>query len=254
MTSDEKKTTLLSLLANWENEVVEFKSGGKGFSSDEIGKYFSALSNEANLRDLEAAWLVFGVHNKTRKIIGTDYDVSPDAVNRSGGIKYQITQSTNPAVCFRTIHELDMPEGRVVMFEIPPAPRGIPIAWKGHYYARSGENLMALGLDKLDAIRRQALDTDWTAQIVDDATYDDLDEAALAYARRKYAEKHEKTVTTEEVAAWPLKTFLDRAHLTRNGRITRAALLLVGKEVFLQRLVWRQQVNLIKKTIVYTHF
>ena len=149
MTSNEKKATLLSLLDNWEDEVVEFKSGGKGFSSDEIGKYFSALSNEANLRGLEAAWLVFGVHNKTRKIIGTDYDVSPDAVNRSGGIKYQITQSTSPAVCFRGIHELDMPDGRVVMFEIPSAPRGIPIAWKGHYYARSGENLMALGLEKL---------------------------------------------------------------------------------------------------------
>ncbi len=29
MTSDEKKATLLSLLANWENEVVEFKSGGR---------------------------------------------------------------------------------------------------------------------------------------------------------------------------------------------------------------------------------
>ena len=71
MISDEKKTTLFSLLANWENEVVDFKSGGMGFSSDEIGKYFSALSNEANLRGLEAAWLVFGVHNKTRKIIGT---------------------------------------------------------------------------------------------------------------------------------------------------------------------------------------
>jgi ATP-dependent DNA helicase RecG len=72
MTSDEKKATLLSLLDNWEDEVVEFKSGGKSFSSDEIGKYFSALSNEANLRGLEAAWLVFGVHNKTRRIIGTE--------------------------------------------------------------------------------------------------------------------------------------------------------------------------------------
>ena len=86
MTNDEKKNILYSLLANWENEVVEFKSGGSGFSSDELGKYFSALSNEANLRSLEAAWLVFGVHNKARKVIGTDYDVSPDAVNRSGGI------------------------------------------------------------------------------------------------------------------------------------------------------------------------
>ena len=246
MTTDEKKNILYFLLANWENEVVEFKSGGSGFSSDELGKYFSALSNEANLRSLEAAWLVFGVHNKTRKVIGSDYDVSPDAVNRSGGIKYQITQSTSPAVCFRAIHELDLPEGRVVMFEIPPAPRGIPIAWKGHYYARSGENLVALGLDKLDAMRRQGIDADWTAQVVDDATYDDLDEAALAYARRKYAEKHEKTVTPEEVSAWPLKTFLDRAHLARNGRITRAALLLVGKELSahllspnMAQLVWK---------------
>ena len=71
MTEQEMTGLLSRLISNWEDEVVEFKSGGKGFSSDEIGKYFSALSNEANLRGLEAAWLVFGVHNKTRKIIGT---------------------------------------------------------------------------------------------------------------------------------------------------------------------------------------
>ena len=72
MTEQEMTGLLSRLISNWEDEVVEFKSGGKGFSSDEIGKYFSALSNEANLRGLEAAWLVFGVHNKTRKIIGTE--------------------------------------------------------------------------------------------------------------------------------------------------------------------------------------
>ena len=232
--------------SNWEDEVVEFKRGGKGFSTGEIGEYFSALANEANLRRQPHAWLVFGVDNKTRKVVGTDYDASPEALNRSGGIKYQITQSTDPGVCFSDVHVLDLPEGRVIMFEIPAAPKGIPIAWKGHYYSRSGENLMALGLDKLDAIRSQGQDLDWTAQIVDDATYDDLDEAALAYARRKYAEKHEKTVSPEEVAAWPLKTFLDRAYLTRNGRITRAALLLVGKELSahllspnIAQLVWK---------------
>ena len=246
MRPEELKMLLYSLLSNWEDEVVEFKRGGKGFSTGEIGEYFSALANEANLRCLPHAWLVFGVDNKTRKVVGTDYDASPEALNRSGGIKYQITQSTDPGVCFSDVHVLDLPEGRVIMFEIPAAPKGIPIAWKGHYYSRSGENLMALGLDKLDAIRSQGQDLDWTAQIVDDATYDDLDEAALAYARRKYAEKHEKTVSPEEVAAWPLKTFLDRAYLTRNGRITRAALLLVGKELSahllspnIAQLVWK---------------
>ena len=246
MRPEELKMLLHSLLSRWEDEVVEFKRGGKGFSTGEIGEYFSALANEANLRRQPHAWLVFGVDNKTRKVVGTDYDASPEALNRSGGIKYQITQSTDPGVCFSGVHVLDLPEGRVIMFEIPAAPKGIPIAWKGHYYSRSGENLMALGLDKLDAIRSQGQDLDWTAQIVDDATYDDLDEAALAYARRKYAEKHEKTVSPEEVAAWPLKTFLDRAYLTRNGRITRAALLLVGKELSahllspnIAQLVWK---------------
>ena len=47
-----------------ENEVVEFKKAETNFNIDELGKYFSALSNEANLRDHEFAWIVFGVWDK----------------------------------------------------------------------------------------------------------------------------------------------------------------------------------------------
>ena len=61
---------LNTLIASWENEVIEFKQAGKDYSTDDIGKYFSALANEANLREEEAAWLVFGVHNKTRQVVG----------------------------------------------------------------------------------------------------------------------------------------------------------------------------------------
>ena len=56
-----------------ENEVVEFKKAENSFSFDELGKYFAALSNEANLRDKDFAWLVFGVHDKTREILDTSY-------------------------------------------------------------------------------------------------------------------------------------------------------------------------------------
>ena len=76
MRPEELKMLLHSLLSNWEDEVVEFKRGGAGFSTGEIGEYFSALANEANLRCLPHAWLVFGVDNKTRKVVGTDYDAS----------------------------------------------------------------------------------------------------------------------------------------------------------------------------------
>ncbi len=46
MTTEELKTLLHSLLSRWEDDVVEFKRGGNGFSTGEIGEYFSALAND----------------------------------------------------------------------------------------------------------------------------------------------------------------------------------------------------------------
>jgi ATP-dependent DNA helicase RecG len=92
----------------------------------------------------------------------------------------------------------------VLLFEIPGAPQGIPIAWKGHYYARAGESLVSLGLDKLDEIRRQTLAQDWTAQVVPGATLDDLDEAAVRKARDSFARKYANRLPAGEVESWPL--------------------------------------------------
>jgi ATP-dependent DNA helicase RecG len=140
-----------ALIATWENEVIEFKQANHDYDTDKIGEYFSALSNEANLRGVDRAWLVFGIHNKTRRVVGTDYRMEHE---RLQSLKTQIAQAAEPSVTLRDIHILDHPQGRVILFEIPPAPRGIPIAWKGHYYARAGESRTSLGLDKLDEIRQ----------------------------------------------------------------------------------------------------
>ena len=40
-----------SLLREWEGECAEFKEANDNFPLHEIGKYFSALSNEANLQE-----------------------------------------------------------------------------------------------------------------------------------------------------------------------------------------------------------
>lgn len=50
---------LLSLLC--ENEIAEFNEAKTTYAFDKIGKCFSALCNEANLKHLKRAWLVFGV-------------------------------------------------------------------------------------------------------------------------------------------------------------------------------------------------
>ena len=217
---------LESLIEQWENEVVEFKQAGREYPTDKIGAYFSALANEANLRGLDKAWLVFGVQNKTRRVVGSDYRPEPERLQST---KMQMAENTGPCVTFRNIHELVHPDGRVLFFEIPAAPRGMPIAWKGHYYARAGESLTHLGLDKLDAIRQQTQTSDWSAQFVAQASVNDLDQPALHKARSSYARKYSNRFPAEEVMAWPVATFLDRARLTYDGRLTRTALLLLGK-------------------------
>lgn len=92
MTQDEPQALLGALLSHWENEVVEFKRAGKDFSTGDIGENFSALSNEANLASCEKAWFIFGVDNKARKVVGTDYDASEENLNKPSGLKYQITR------------------------------------------------------------------------------------------------------------------------------------------------------------------
>ena len=47
-----------------EDEVLEFKEAQKGLQTDDLRKYISALSNEANLRHREYAWLIYGVSDK----------------------------------------------------------------------------------------------------------------------------------------------------------------------------------------------
>lgn len=217
---------LATLIERWESEVVEFKRAGSDYSTDSVGRYFSALANEANLRNQDRAWLVFGVDSRSRRPIGSDYRPRPEHLL---SLKMQISDDTEPAITLRNIHELLLAEGRVLLFEVPAAPLGIPIAWKGHYYARAGESLTHLGLDKLDEIRGQMGATDWSAQAVAGATLAHLDDGALMRARESFATKYANRFAADAVGKWSLPSFLDRARLTRDGQITRTTLLLLGK-------------------------
>ena len=50
-----------------ENEIVEFKEAKNNYDFSKLGKYFSALSNEANLCGKPYGWLVFGVEDKIKE-------------------------------------------------------------------------------------------------------------------------------------------------------------------------------------------
>lgn len=250
----ELESLLPILIAEGENEIVEFKEANDNFSNQDIGKYFSALANEANLRNKERAWLIFGIRDKDRTIVGTDYRRD---VQRLHGLKEQIGNNTDTGITLREIHELTVNNCRVLMLEIPPAPRGIPVGSNGFYYARAGSSLVSLSLDKLDEIRNQTLSQDWTAQVVPNATLEHLHTDALSRAKDAFAVKHVNNIPTEEIRNWTDQTFLERTKLTQGGQLTRAAILLLGKNEstyllspHMAQLTWR----LVSDEEGYEHF
>ena len=209
-----------------ETEWLEFKEAKYNFDLDDLGKYFSALSNEANLKSQPSGWIIFGIKNKPpREIVGTQYRTDAASLQN---LKHEIATHTN-GLTFQEVYQLLLPEGRVLMFQIPPAPAGMPTSWKGHFYGRDGESLSSLSMHELETIRHHIEAFDWSAQICNEATINDLDSEALNIARTKFQDKHLGTRFGKDAEKWDVVTFLDKAKLTRNGKLTRTTILLLGK-------------------------
>ena len=214
-----------NLIQHKESEVVEFKKAENNFDFDDLGKYFSALSNEANLRKLDFAWLIFGYDEKRHEIVGTSYKNGEGALNN---LKHDFSQHTTDGQTFREIIPIEVDGKRILMFKIPASPRNIVMKWKGIAYGRDGESLKPLNQSKQDEIRRQTPAPDWSAEIVLDATIDDLDEVAIAKARKMFKKVHSR-IPAEEVNRWSTEEFLSKCELMVNGKLTRAAIILLGK-------------------------
>jgi len=208
-----------------ENEIVEFKEAKTGYDFTKLGKYFSALSNEANLKGKPYAWLVFGVENKKYAVVGSHFRPQRKDLD---SLKSEIANKTTNRITFIEIYELNETEGRVVMFQVPAAPKGFPIAFDGHYYGRDDEELSPLNLEEIERIRAQATTEDWSAAIIPEATIEDLDAEAIALARNNFKNKFPEKAT--EVDTWNDTTLLNKAKITIKGKITRTAIILLGKE------------------------
>lgn len=228
MTNQEIRQLFDELRFQKEEETIEFKKAEHSFDSSDLGNYFSALCNETNLKGKRCGWLIFGVHDKTRAIIGTSYR---NNLEKLQSLKHEIAQKTTAAITFTNIFELNVldeeREKRVILFQIPPAPQGLPVAFDGHYYGRDGESLVALNIQEIMEIKNQTVSADWSEQIIPQATLSDLDEEAIHKARFEF--KKENPDLAALVDEWGNEKFLDKAKITINGAITNAALILLGK-------------------------
>lgn len=249
------KEKISQMMESFESEVIEFKEARTNYSFNDIGKYFSALSNEANLRGLQEAWLVFGISDDKR-YVGTEFRKQGNLQS----LKKEIVNGTNERLTFLEIYELIIEKRRVIVFQIPPAIRGIPTTWQGAAYAREHESICPLPMNKVDLIRSQ-IGMDWSKEIVEDATIEDLDERAIEKARELFSKRQSDRKKAKEVLeSLSDIEVLNKAGITIKGKITRTALLLLGKseskfffDGFIPRITWTLY-NADNSVKAYEHF
>ena len=79
-------------------------------------------------------------------------------------LKHVIAQQTIGGLTFVEIYEVQTPDGRVVMFQIPPRSRKV-FLFRGRVIImlRDGESIVALNIEEFERIRKEQARHDWSA-------------------------------------------------------------------------------------------
>lgn len=88
------------------------------------------------------AWLVFGVQNISHKVIGTTFDYRAAKGKGNESLITWLSRNLKPSINFE-IKEVDHPDGRLVVFFIPPANLG-PVKFLKRAWIRIGSNNKSL--------------------------------------------------------------------------------------------------------------
>ncbi|MBI4402838.1 MAG: putative DNA binding domain-containing protein [Deltaproteobacteria bacterium] len=218
---------MLSYLEHWlkepEGERLEFKEARNSFEVDKLTKYCCALANEGGGR------IILGVTNKRPRTV-------------TGTLAFNEIERTRTALIQR-LHlkieafEISHPNGRVLVFEIPSRPVGMGVQYLGAYWQRNGEALAPMSPDVLKRIFAEG-QPDFSAETCSAAGIDDLDYTAIEIFRERWSQKSKR----DELKVMPVEQLLEDAELLLDGNVTFAALLLLGSQKALTRLLGQAEI------------
>ena len=239
-----KRYTIAELQQMRESEDhVEFKKGEYGnVSYNGAGKdkpkdrrkcilgYVTALCNEGGGR------MVIGMHDKhPHQVTGTKQNE-----NALGELESNIYRDSDIRTMVYELYEDEVNKtGRVLVIEVPSRPVGKVFKFEDVPLMRVGEDLLPMD-DKTYLSIIQEQEPDFSEQFCDEATFDDLDPEAIKEMKEKYAKKQENPsfVSLDD------KQALSDLHLIVGNHITNAAVLLVGKETFINKVFPQAKVML----------
>lgn len=209
-----------------ENESCEWKPYQKikeYFSAKEgndVVSYVSAISN------MEGGHLVIGVEDQTLDIIGIDnYNYPADKVRLR--LTDQCANLPSEGLSLDEYRTSDTNK-LVWVLTIPKHSKRLPVYAHSKAWQRIDDSLVPITRNRLDSILSEIDEVhDWSSEIIESATIEDLDTEAISLARKKYIELHPER--EQEILSWDIATFLNKAKITRQGRITKAAIIILGK-------------------------
>jgi len=212
-------------IENEKCEWKEFKSlknSVAGKEGDDIVSYISAVAN------MQGGHLVIGVKDETLEIVGIQ-DFAGYSIQ---DIRYRINGNcTNLDIEKFSVEEFKTSDTdkTIWIFKIPKHQFRLPVYAHKKTWQRIDDNLVAMTKSRLDAILTEIkINEDWSKEIIDEASIDDLDTEAIKKAKIEFIKRNPKY--SDEIGKWSDVDFLNKAKITIKGKITRTALILLGKE------------------------
>ena len=225
-----KRLTIEQLKKFKESEdKVEFKKAEQGNFAYDGGShvkpsdrrkcilgYVTALCNEGG------GWLVLGMEDAyPHKVVGTK-----QSEGRIGDLESDIYRDTQiRPVIYELYEDETNKKGRVLVIEIPPRPMGKLFRFEDVALMRVGEELKPMSDEMIFSILQEH-EPDFSADICEGVTINDLDTEAIRILKQKYATKQKNP----DFLTLPDEQVLSDLNLIADGKVTNAALILVGKE------------------------
>lgn len=232
MTSQELQQYLLREFPqeNARCEWKEMKNLKNLFAGDEKNDVISYVAVIANM---EGGHLVIGVQDKTLEIVGTD--LSKFNLNAQSAVWKLLEHCTNLSSEGLSIDEYTTEDSHktVWIIHIPKHLPRRPVYAHKKAWQRVEDSLVEMTQERLAAILEEPVfeAKDWSAEIVPNAVLTDLDELAVAKARVMFKKVHASKIPAEEIDAWTVEELLSNSGIMIDGKLTRAAIILLGKPV-----------------------
>ena len=133
--SERRDIDLIDELLKNEKELPWLELKKNNIEKSVIGKLCSALSNSARLENRDFGYLLWGVDDHTRQIVGTHFDPNSEKIGNQP-FQFWFAQQLKPSITLN-FKAINHPQGRTVLLEIP-ATTSAPVAFDDIPYIRVG--------------------------------------------------------------------------------------------------------------------